>query len=169
MSEYSDTKFPDADADLMLEVTQRRLSAQQDSIDSLDVKSEVALAVGSGLIVILAAVIPISGRPLGAVSTPFLLGSVVAYLALAGTALWTLRPRKWGVGVEPNQVLKMYRDKTITPRERVWIVAEGYARTFTDNREPFERKLEWVRVGIALLVLETICLQIALFALSYRA
>ena len=49
---------------------------------------------------------------------------------------WALQPRRRGIGLEPNEILRMDRDAAVSPQDRVWLVAEGYAKRFKENWEP---------------------------------
>ena len=168
LSRWSRTEFPKTDGSLILEVAQRRLDAQQSSIDATDTKAGVALAIGSGLIAALFAVIFASPKSIGIAAASFLVISVGAYIGMGLALLAAMWVRDWAVGLNPTQILQLHRDKSVSDRERTWIVAEGYAKARKANKRSYELKVSRTQIGLWLLVAETIGL-LATFALLGRA
>ena len=168
MSRFSNTKFPHADGSLMLEVTQRRLDAQHSSIDTIDAKAGVALAISAGLIGALFAVA--ASAPDHVHTVTFVLIGLTTLVGVfqAYKSVRAIMPQDWGIGLEPNEIMEVYGESDVSERDRTWIVAEGYANAYTHNEARLAVKAERATTGLYLLVFETALLVTSLVSLSYR-
>lgn len=169
MSRFSSTTFPAASGDVMLEVTQRRLDAQHDSFESYDAKAGIALAVASGLVGVLFAVVATNPSRLHTVGLLTLGLTTAVFAAQVLASYLALKFQPWGVGLEPDEVLELYGDKSVEEHDRVWIVAEGYAKAFNENEPRLGSKRWRAAASLYLLVVETIVLITCLAAFSGQA
>jgi len=168
VSRFSTTKFPRADGTLMLEVTQRRLDAQHSTIDAIDAKAGVGLAISAGLIGALYAVAASAPDHVHPV-TFVLIGLTTLVTAFqAYKSVRAIMPQDWGIGLEPNEIMEVYEESDVSERDRTWIVSEGYANAYTHNEVQLAIKAERATTGLYLLVFETVLLITSLVSLSYR-
>lgn len=169
MSRFSSTAFPDADGSVMLEVTQRRLDAQQSSIDAIDTKVGVAFAVSSGLIGILAAVLSTKGGHITVLDGILTGLAAASFVALALAAFCAMKIRSWAIGIEPKRVFSIFRDESVPDSERTWIVAQDYNELFKRNKPNVAWKARLGRITFWLLLAQTALTVACLFALSVGA
>ena len=169
MSRFSTTKFPHADGGVMLEVTQRRPDGQHSSIDAIDAKSGVAIAVSAGIVSALYAVAASAPDHVHVVAFILIGLTTVAALFQGYQSIRAILPRDWAAGLDPDEILEVYRDPEVSERERTWIVAEGYAKAHNQNESELKAKATSATMGLYVLVVETVFLLTSLVALAYRA
>jgi hypothetical protein len=169
VSRFSTTQFPDADGTLILEVTQRRLEGQHSSIDAIDAKSGVAIAVSAGIVSALYAVAASAPDHVHVVAFVLIGLTTAAALFQGYRSVSAILPRDWAVGLDPDEILEVYRDPGVSERERTWIVAEGYAKAYNQNESELDAKASSATTGLYVLVVETVLLLTSLVALTYRA
>jgi hypothetical protein len=168
MSRFSSTAFPNADGSLMLEVTQRRLDAQQSSIDAIDTKVGVAFAVASGLIGILAAVLSTNGGHITVLDWTVTGLAAASFTALALSAFCAMKIQSWATGIEPKRVFSIFRDESVPDEERTWIVAQDYNELFKRNKPQVAGKARLGRVTLRLLLVQTALTVAGLCALAVQ-
>jgi len=168
VSRFSDTKFPNANGDLMLEVASRRLEAQLATVDALDTKTGVALAIARGSIVAVGAVVAATPERVRTVGFVLIALTVLTYAAQAIISVRAIKPRTWGVGLEPDEIFELCNDRGVSEQKRAWVVAEGYAKAVTVNKPALDQKASQSRAGLYVLLLQTGLLLTCLLALSYR-
>ena len=136
--------YPPAKADVFYELARDRFDRQLNAVDAMDAKLATFLAIGSGLVALLAAIYAIRpGNFLWAGAVVLALATVV-YAALAIAALSAMRPREWNDGPSMEDV---YKDHiTYTEGEIMWRAAHSlvaFHKTNADAYAPKARIASW--------------------------
>ncbi|TMD04482.1 MAG: hypothetical protein E6J01_13040 [Chloroflexi bacterium] len=146
----------------MYDLTRDQLTSQMSSVDSLDAKLGLFLAVGSGLVSIVAAVVAL--RPSTHPNLWPLVLCAIPYVLLAGVTLFGLRPRKWGKGPKASDVAKGYN------RTSLHVIKENMAvkfhKDFESNKAAYGQKVWAAEWGLRLLIVETLVLVVGLWLVA---
>jgi hypothetical protein len=118
-------RYPNADPNLMIELTRDQLGVQLEFVDAIDAKLGVFLGVASALIAILMGAVTVQTQPLGYWGTRGLVVSVLAYLAVAAACIVGLWLRPWRGEIKAQRV---YRDHYIRDEHVIgWDLVGTYA------------------------------------------
>ncbi|MHB8589888.1 MAG: hypothetical protein ACYDA0_13730 [Candidatus Dormibacteraceae bacterium] len=144
--------YPPAKADVFYELARDRFDRQLNAVDAMDAKLATFLAIGGGLVALLAAIYAIRPGSFLWTGAAVLALATVVYAALVIATLSAMRPRQWNDGPCMEDV---YQDHiTYSEREIMWRAARSLIAFHKMNADAYAPKARIASCSPFLLLLE---------------
>jgi hypothetical protein len=143
-----------ANYDLLYELARDQLGVQFSFADTLDSKIGGTFAISTALLGILAAVLALRPSDLhDGTSIVLALLGMACFVVTLLCSVPLLRVPKWKVGprLEPGKIQRFLGEANESRRVAARALVESYCK----NRKPYEGKVRRLRIGVAVLILQT--------------
>lgn len=152
-------RFPQRDPEFVYDLAKERLNAQLSQVDSLDGKIGNLLGFGSAILAIVMTILTLA--PIVPLRTMVLLFTgIAAYVAMVIVLLIAYYARRWQAGPDLDEAWQYSTQYEI--RTMYWWAAESLKECYFANKNKTPRKVKAVKIGLPLLVVETVTLSLGL-------